>query len=138
MDITTILEERGKRYGDFMGHAEITVALKRVINSRCSAALAADQQEALDMICHKIGRIINGDPNYADSWRDIAGYATLVADRLDADEPAAPDCDPIEQQQRHERLEELYEADGRHDPAHPKHGLYSGLVQAAREQEVEQ
>jgi hypothetical protein len=45
-------------------------------------ALAADQQEALDMICHKIGRIVNGDPNYADSWVDIAGYATLVADRL--------------------------------------------------------
>ena len=34
------------------------------------------------MICHKIGRIINGDANYEDSWRDIAGYAQLVADRL--------------------------------------------------------
>lgn len=44
--------------------------------------LAPDQQEALDMICHKIGRIINGDPDYADSWHDIAGYAQLVADRL--------------------------------------------------------
>jgi len=34
------------------------------------------------MIAHKIGRILNGDPNYADSWIDIAGYAKLVADRL--------------------------------------------------------
>jgi hypothetical protein len=34
------------------------------------------------MICHKIARILNGDPNYADSWVDIAGYAQLVADRL--------------------------------------------------------
>jgi hypothetical protein len=34
------------------------------------------------MIAHKIGRILNGDPNYADSWIDIAGYAQLVADRL--------------------------------------------------------
>lgn len=42
-----------------------------------------DQVEALEMIAHKIGRIINGDPNYADSWHDIAGYAKLVADRLD-------------------------------------------------------
>jgi len=41
-----------------------------------------DQDEALDMIAHKIGRIVNGDPDYEDSWRDIAGYATLVADRL--------------------------------------------------------
>ena len=44
--------------------------------------LAADQIEALDMIFHKIGRIINGDPDYVDSWVDIAGYAKLVADRL--------------------------------------------------------
>ena len=42
-----------------------------------------DQLEALDMIAHKIARIINGDPDYADSWHDIAGYAKLVADRLD-------------------------------------------------------
>jgi hypothetical protein len=43
-----------------------------------------DQREALDMIAHKIGRILNGDPNYADSWVDIAGYAKLVADRLES------------------------------------------------------
>lgn len=40
------------------------------------------QVEALEMIAHKIGRILNGDPNYDDSWVDIAGYAKLVADRL--------------------------------------------------------
>jgi hypothetical protein len=41
-----------------------------------------DQREALDMICSKMARIMNGDPNYVDSWEDIAGYATLVANRL--------------------------------------------------------
>jgi hypothetical protein len=46
-------------------------------------SFALDQAEALDMICHKIGRIVNGDPDYADSWIDIAGYAKLVADRLE-------------------------------------------------------
>ena len=40
-------------------------------------------REALFMIAHKIGRIVNGDPWYADSWVDIAGYAKLVADRLE-------------------------------------------------------
>lgn len=44
--------------------------------------LKPDQRECLEMIAHKIGRILNGDPHYEDSWRDIAGYATLVADRL--------------------------------------------------------
>lgn len=40
----------------------------------------------------------------------------------------ALECDPLEQQLRQERLEELYTADGRHDPAHPHHGTYTGLV----------
>lgn len=29
------------------------------------------------MIVHKIGRILNGGPNYADSWHNIAGYAAM-------------------------------------------------------------
>ena len=85
IEITATLEERGKRYGRFTGHAEIAQDLKHTINQALvlsSKCLAPDQQEALDMICHKIGRIINGDPDYADSWIDIAGYAQLVADRL--------------------------------------------------------
>ena len=85
-DITATLNERGKRYGEFSGHALITQHLKRVMATYIARKpvgfLASDQQEALDMICHKIGRILNGDPDYADSWHDIAGYAQLVADRL--------------------------------------------------------
>ena len=45
------------------------------------------------------------------------------------------DCNPIEQQARQDQLEALYEADGRHDPAHPLHSTYTGLV-AGQEQEV--
>jgi hypothetical protein len=84
-DITATLDERGKRYGKFTGHARVTQTLKRVINvalAKRGRSLAADQREALDMIAHKIGRIVNGDPDYVDSWIDIAGYAKLVADRL--------------------------------------------------------
>ena len=33
------------------------------------------------------------------------------------------------QQARQDRLEELYRQDGRQDPSHPMHGLYTGLVQ---------
>ena len=83
--ITQTLTERGKRYGIFTGHAHVTQDLKTVIKLHLVArdkTLALDQQEALDMICHKIGRIVNGDPDYDDSWVDIAGYAKLVADRL--------------------------------------------------------
>jgi hypothetical protein len=87
-DIQATLDERGSRYGDFMGHAEITCELKGIIAQYAitrEKKLEPDQIEALDMICHKIGRILNGDPDYADSWHDIAGYAQLVATRLNND-----------------------------------------------------
>ncbi len=85
-DITATLNERGARYGKFKEHAEISQELKTFIAYSLlerEKQLDADQMEALDMICHKIARIINGDPSYADNWIDIAGYAQLVADRLE-------------------------------------------------------
>lgn len=84
-DLQQILTERGDRYGTFQGHAEIAQQLKGLIHSfeaKRGCDLDPDQREALEMIAHKIARILNGDPNYADSWIDIAGYAQLVADRL--------------------------------------------------------
>ena len=47
--------------------------------------LTSSQKEALDMIQHKIGRILNGDPTYDDSWKDIAGYATLIVNELNGE-----------------------------------------------------
>lgn len=84
-EITDVLTERGNRYGSFIGHAMVTQDLKLSIENHLrqrNKTLGYDQKEALDMICHKIGRIVNGDPDYRDSWIDIAGYAQLVADRL--------------------------------------------------------
>jgi hypothetical protein len=83
--LTDTLKERGKRYGKFTGHASITQMLKDVMRntSNWDDLLTHDQCEALEMIAHKIGRILNGDPDYGDSWIDIAGYAQLVADRLE-------------------------------------------------------
>lgn len=84
-DLTQTLTDRGNRYGPFTGHAEVTQGLKRFMAAELACrnkVLADDQWEALEMIAHKIGRIINGDPDYADSWVDIAGYAKLVSDRL--------------------------------------------------------
>lgn len=37
-------------------------------------------------------------------------------------------CDPISQQQRQDALETRYAEDGRHDPDHPLHCLYTGLA----------
>jgi len=85
MEVEKVLEERGSRYGPFITHAAVTQQLKEVVSKHLyhrGKVLAPDQQEALDMIMHKVGRIVNGDPDYDDSWIDIAGYAQLVAERL--------------------------------------------------------
>lgn len=87
VELVDLLEERGAQYGAFVTHAQITQTLKRTSRQFSSeiggAALSDDMVEALDMIFHKIGRILNGNPAYSDSWHDIAGYAKLVGDRLD-------------------------------------------------------
>ncbi len=84
-NVDAMLAERGKRYGKFTGHARITQHLKNVMFTyRIRADLDDDMVEALEMIAHKIGRILNGDPSYYDSWKDIAGYAQLVSDRLES------------------------------------------------------
>ena len=83
--ITTILAERGSRYGDFATHALITQNLKDVMKKTPNwGILSPSQKEALEMTAHKIGRILNGDPDYDDSWVDIGGYTKLVADDLQA------------------------------------------------------
>lgn len=82
--IEATLTERGNRYGDFTDHARICQELKRTIYGGPNAfALNDVQRQALDVIADKIARIVSGDPNYADNWHDIQGYAKLAEDRLD-------------------------------------------------------
>jgi rhamnogalacturonyl hydrolase YesR len=85
--IDDILAERGSRYGEFSTHAAITQAIKHEIRQGVAFTKMEDHMvEALDMIAHKIGRIVNGDPRWVDSWTDVAGYAKLVADILEEDQ----------------------------------------------------
>jgi len=81
--IDKILQERGSQYGDFADHAMMSQHMKQVIqHGSGTRQMRAFQREAISMIIHKIARIANGNPDYRDSWDDIAGYAKLVADRL--------------------------------------------------------
>ena len=82
-NIDATLAERGSRYGRFVTHAKITQEIKTAMaKSPNWNTLACDQREALEMVAHKIGRILNGDPDYLDSWVDIEGYTRLVTKRL--------------------------------------------------------
>jgi hypothetical protein len=81
-----LITERGSRYGKFKDGAEIMQELKDVMREVDGwHNLTPSQREALDMIQHKIGRILNGDPTYDDSWKDIAGYATLIVNELNGE-----------------------------------------------------
>ena len=90
VDIAQTLEQRGTRYGNFQNHAELSQTLKNLIlrhyhdvhGGPNAPRLEPYVAESISMICHKLGRIANGDPMYDDSWRDIAGYAQLVVDIL--------------------------------------------------------
>ncbi len=78
-NIDATLAERGSRYGDFSEHARITQAIKAaMVDSPNWNSLPPNMKEALEMNAHKIGRILNGDPFYKDSWVDIIGYTELV------------------------------------------------------------
>jgi len=78
-----LLEERGKTHGDFTMHSIITQSIKDCYRlAGTYDNLDSPQKEALDMIAHKIGRIIAGDSNVKDHWDDIAGYAKLVSMRI--------------------------------------------------------
>ena len=81
--IEQTLAERGSRYGDFESVAETTRALMRILEDADRfSELSSAQYEALHMICSKMARIANGDPDYIDNWHDIAGYAKLVEDTI--------------------------------------------------------
>lgn len=81
--IEETLKQRGNRYGDFGEHARITQNIKSaMVDSPNWQSLPPNMKEALEMIAHKAGRILNGDPYYHDSWHDIVGYTKLVADEL--------------------------------------------------------
>jgi hypothetical protein len=87
--IESVLAERGSRYGDFRDHGFVTQNIKSAMRaSKKWVFLTPAQQEALEMIAHKIGRILNGDPNYKDSWVDIEGYAHLISQALETSEEA--------------------------------------------------
>jgi hypothetical protein len=83
-----VLNERGTTHGDFRANGAIMQKLKEAMHEEYGwTRLLPYQREALEMIQHKIGRILCGDPNYYDHWRDIAGYAKLVEERCPHPEP---------------------------------------------------
>lgn len=85
-ELDKTLAQRGEVYGRFVDHAAISQSIKRAMRAAPGwQELPDDMRESLEMLAHKVARILNGNPDYVDSWHDVSGYATLVEKRLKGD-----------------------------------------------------
>ena len=89
-NIRDTLKQRGAAYGDY----RMGVLVRHVIMRELSDVHMSENGVPLDGIAYgyiwdivnKLSRIAV-TPTHVDSWRDIAGYATLVRDQLIKESP---------------------------------------------------
>jgi len=83
MILDAMLDDRRSRYGDFASLSRLSQRMKEPMRLHEGwSRMDSYQREALEMILHKVARIVNGDPNYDDSWTDIIGYTQRVIEQL--------------------------------------------------------
>lgn len=84
MKIDQTLQERGNKHGEYSERSRVSQNIKKaMLDSLNWEMLTDEQKESLDMVAHKISRILTGDPNHHDHWFDCEGYMKLIADKLD-------------------------------------------------------
>jgi hypothetical protein len=81
-ELTAAKESSHGRFGE---SARVSQSVKRMLYSPNYSDI---EEYAIDMMAAKLGRIVCGDPHDPDHWRDIAGYASLVAQELELDRKA--------------------------------------------------
>jgi hypothetical protein len=82
-DVVDTLKARETTHGDFSEVAKVSQKLRAYMVASSETYLTNVQKEALGMIATKLARIVCGDPNEADHWMDIEGYARLVREDLE-------------------------------------------------------
>ena len=84
------IEARKTTHGDYAESADLAQKLKKLVREDGKHwQRSPAQNEALDMILFKVARIVCGNPNHMDHWRDIAGYGWLVMREPGAVRPRA-------------------------------------------------
>lgn len=79
--MTQIIELRARTHGDYEQNASTAQSLKEMFRQSSGwGNLKPQQRESLDLIATKLGRILSGDPQHADHWLDLGGYAKLGED----------------------------------------------------------
>lgn len=85
-NVDETLRQRGSRYGSYSDVSALTVELFGPVWRKMQGREEFKHYhvEALHMICNKMALAVCGDPMYADNWHDIAGYAKLVENKIEA------------------------------------------------------
>jgi hypothetical protein len=78
----SIIDQRQKTHGNYTRQAKLSQDLKTRIRQE-DHRLTHQQAESIEMICVKMARIVCGDPNAPDHWRDIIGYSDLILRELE-------------------------------------------------------
>ena len=77
-DTVQLLNQREKTHGQYGTLSFLSQSFKEVARGAENWEKLNDgHKEAVDMICHKLARILNGDANYEDHWEDGSGYFIL-------------------------------------------------------------
>lgn len=82
-EIRATLDQRGANYGKFIDNAIVSEQLMDIIRAHPGyAKFLPDQRVATWVIMQKLARALSGNAQYDDNWRDMAGYAQLIVDRI--------------------------------------------------------
>ena len=81
------IEETLKTRGNVHGNFVTSAVFKDTVNHLVSLTPNYDRmghacRQAMFMIVEKMGRILYGEPIFADHWHDISGYAKLIDDAI--------------------------------------------------------
>jgi len=84
MSVADTLNERAKTHGNYADQARAAQFIKQLLRA-CPRwkDLSLPQMESLELIAMKLSRIVHGNPDEPDHWRDVAGYAELIVKELD-------------------------------------------------------
>ena len=82
--INDTLNERAHTHGDYREQAAFAQQFKRLMRAgRNWERLELTQAQSLEAFCDKISRVLCGNANEPDHWRDVAGYAQLIVRELE-------------------------------------------------------
>ncbi len=80
-----LLASRRETHGDYTENSHVSWSIMEILMAASGwrdGRLNPIQMESLHMFAHKMARIVGGNPDEPDHWKDIGGYAQLVVDRL--------------------------------------------------------